>query len=247
MEGFSLTKSADPVVEKDAGALASRAAELIAVEARSGIALRGLFALALSGGSTPSAMLDRLTLQDLPWEHVHLFQVDERILPDGHPDRNSEDLSEHLIARIDIPASNVHLMPVTEPDPQAATRGYAAELAAVCGRGARLDLVHLGLGDDGHTASWPPGDPVADSGEADVAVVGPYRGQVRMTLTPPAVNRARQILWLVSGEGKADAVRRLLSGDPRLPASRVATENATLLLDLAAASKLGNRPHRQKG
>lgn len=237
----------DLVVEADSGALASRAADLVAAEARTAIALRKNFVVALSGGSTPAVMLDRLALRRLPWEHIHLFQVDERILPDGDPDRNAGDLAEHLIDRIGIPASNVHLMPVTVSDVRAASQGYADELTAVCGPGASLDLVHLGLGDDGHTASWPPGDPVADAADTDVAVVGPYRGHRRMTLTPPVVNRARRILWLVSGADKAGAVEGLVAGDGRLPASRVSSENAILMLDRAAASKLGPHPRRQKG
>lgn len=237
----------DLVVESDSRALASRAAGTVATEARSSIVRRGLFVVALSGGSTPSAMLDRLALRDLPWERIHVFQVDERVLPDGDPDRNAGDLTEHLIDRIAIPASNVHLMPVTAPDVHAAAESFAGELAAACGSGAALDLVHLGLGDDGHTASWPPGDPLAGADEVDVAVVGPYRGHVRMTLTPRVVNRARRILWLVSGEDKAGAVEGLMAGDPRLPASRVATDSATLMLDGAAASRLGPQPQQRKG
>jgi len=227
------------VVEPDAEALASRAAEMVAAQAKSSIDHGAAFAVALSGGSTPAVMLDHLARRDLPWGRIHVFQVDERILPDGDPDRNATDLLEHLVERIEVPPGNVHLMAVTGPDPRAACKSYADELAALAGPGGGLDLVHLGLGDDGHTASWPPGDPVSDLDDVDVAVVGPYRGHRRMTLTPPVVNRARRILWLVAGAGKSDAVKGLVAGDSRLPASRVATGNATLLLDEAAASKLG--------
>ena len=235
------------VVESDAGALASRAAEIVAAQAQSSIAHRGAFAVALSGGSTPAVMLDHLARRGLPWGRIHVFQVDERIVPDGDPNRNATDLLDHLVDRIEIPPRNVHLMPVTAPNLENASQSYAAELVALCGAEGDLDLVHLGLGDDGHTASWPPGDPVADVDDVDVAVVGPYRGHRRMTLTPPVVNRARRILWLVGGEGKAGAVEGLVAGDSRLPASRVATGNATLLLDEAAASKLGplGRRHRE--
>ncbi|MBA2272354.1 MAG: 6-phosphogluconolactonase [Actinobacteria bacterium] len=225
-------------LEPDAGALAFRAAGIVAAQAQASIADRGAFAVALSGGSTPAVMLDHLARRDLPWGRIHVFQVDERIVPDGDSDRNATDLLEHLVGRIEIPPDNVHLMPVTAPDLAEACRSYAGELAAPTGSDGRLDLVHLGLGGDGHTASWPPGDPVADAGDVDVVVVGPYRGHRRMTLTPPVVNRARRILWLVSGESKADAVEGLVAGDSRLPASRVATGNATLVLDQAAASKL---------
>jgi 6-phosphogluconolactonase len=236
----------DVEVAPDAGTLAPRAAEIVAARARSAVALRGVFVVAFSGGSTPALMLDHLARLELPWGLIHVFQVDERIVPDGDPDRNATDLLEHLVDRVVIPPSNLHLMPVTAPDPAAACRVYASDLAALGGpEGATggpegaTDLVHLGLGDDGHTASWPPGDPVTDAVDVDVALVGPYRGHRRMTLTPPAVNRARQILWLVSGEDKADAVEGLVTGDSRFPASRVATRNAILLLDEPAASKLG--------
>lgn len=228
-------------VEPDSEALATRAAEMVAAQVQDSISDRGVFAAALSGGGTPAVMLDHLALRDLPWSGIHVFQVDERIVPDGHPDRNAVDLLEHLVERIEIPTSNVHLMPVTTLPLQDASNSYAADLAALCGPNGGLDLVHLGLGEDGHTASWPPGNPVADATDVDVAVVGPYRGHVRMTLTPPVVNRAHRILWLVSGEGKAGAVEGLVAGDPQLPASRVARENAILLLDQAAASKLGPR------
>lgn len=234
-------------VETDAGVLASRAAEIVASRAQSSIAHRNSFAVAFSGGSTPAVMLDHLALWDLPWGRIHVFQVDDRIVPEGDPDRNAGDLLEHLVDRIEIPPPNVHLMPVTALNLEDASQGYAAEVAALCGPEGGLDLVHLGLGDDGHTASWPPGDPVADAVDVDVAVVGPYRGHLRMTLTPSVVNRARRILWLVTGEEKAGAVEGLVAGDSRLPASRVATGNATLLLDEAAASKLGPLGSQQKG
>ncbi len=234
-------------VEADPGVLASRAAEIVVARARSSIAHRGAFTVALSGGSTPAVMLDHLALRDLLWSRIHVFQVDERIVPDDDPDRNAGGLLEHLVDRIEIPPANVHLMPVTAPNLANASHHYAAELAALSGSDGRLDLVHLGLGDDGHTASWPPGDPVADAGDMDVAVVGPYRGHLRMTLTPRVVNRARRILWLVSGEEKAGAVEGLIAGDFRLPASRVATGNATLLLDEVAASKLGPLVRHRKG
>lgn len=229
----------DLEVQPDAGALASRATAIVAARARSAVDLKGTFVVAISGGSTPALMLDHLARLDLPWGHIHVFQVDERIVPDGDPDRNATDLQEHLVDRIEIPPSNVHLMPVTASDLATACEIYAGELAALTGTDRGIDLAHLGLGDDGHTASWPPGDPVADTGDVDVAVVGPYRGHRRMTLTPPVVNRAEQILWLVSGEDKADAAEGLVNRDSRLPASRVGTRNAILLLDEAAASKLG--------
>ncbi|MGH2769189.1 MAG: 6-phosphogluconolactonase [Actinomycetota bacterium] len=218
----------------DAAALAARAADYVAEHAGAGVAERGTFSLAVSGGATPAPMFRELATRRVPWEAIHLFQVDERVVPPGHPDRNLGILQESLLDRIPIPEGNVHLMGVNDDDLDAAARAYAQELRRVCGEGSRLDLVHLGLGSDGHTASWPPGDPVVEVTEMDVAVVGPFRGRLRMTLTPPPVNRAREILWLVAGPDKADALRRLLAGDPGLPATRVRTDHATLLAGAGA-------------
>ncbi|HLF41056.1 MAG TPA: 6-phosphogluconolactonase [Acidimicrobiia bacterium] len=223
-----------PVLEvvADAAALAAEGARRIGAEARAAVAARGRFVLALSGGRTPAAMFEALAAADLPWRDVHLFQVDERVAPDGHPDRNLTGLRSALVDRVPIPPANVHPMPVTEADLEAAASGYTAALHGAA-PGGMLDLVHLGLGDDGHTASWPPGDPVVDVTDRDVAVVGPYRGRVRLTLTPPAVNRARRILWLVDGADKAGALRGLLDGDPSLPASRVRRDEAVVLATAA--------------
>lgn len=220
-------------------ALASLAASRVAVLAETALAERGRAVLALSGGSTPGRMLAALARCGLAWGRVHVFQVDERVAPDGDPDRNASALRANLLERVPIPEANVHLMPVTAPDLAAAARAYAAELAETTGDGV-LDVVHLGLGDDGHTASWPPGDPVVDADgpdDADVAVVGPYRGRLRMTLTPAVVNRARAVVWLVDGADKAPVLERLLAGDPALPASRVRTDRAVVLTGSAATPR----------
>jgi 6-phosphogluconolactonase len=222
----------------DSETLAELAADRIAEAAEAAVRERGRFMLAVSGGTTPVAMFAALARRPLPWGAVHLFQVDERVAPDGHPDRNLTDLAAQLVDRVPIPAPNVHPMPVGAADLQAAARAYAAELAAATGGSGVPDLVHLGLGDDGHTASWPPGDPVAAAGgpdDPDVAVVGPFNGRLRMTLTPEAVNRARQIVWLVDGAAKAPVVARLLAGDPAIPASRVRTDRAVILAGSGAA------------
>ena len=223
----------------DGAALAARAADLVTESAEDAIAARGRFTLALSGGDTPAAFLGELASRPLPWEAIHLFQVDERVAPPGHPDRNLTGLLSTLVERVPLPAANLHAMPVDDPDLSAAAERHAAELARVTGTGA-LDVVHLGLGDDGHTASWPSGDPVVDA-TADVAVIGPYRGRLRMTLTPRAVNRAGRILWLVSGRDKAGVVARLVAGDPALPASRVRRDRATLLAGDGAGALLQGR------
>jgi 6-phosphogluconolactonase len=224
----------DLVVLDDADRLAAAAATRLADEVRRAVARQGRFAMAVSGGSTPDLMFAALATQPVPWEVVHLFQVDERVAPDGHPDRNLTHLRRQLVDRVPLSARNVHALPVTAGDPADAALRYAGMLADVCPDG--LDLVHLGLGDDGHTASWPPGDPVVDSDD-DVAVVGPYRGHLRLTLTPRVVNRAGLVLWLVSGEAKAAALAGLLAGDPALPASRVRRDAAIVLADRAAAPR----------
>ena len=216
----------------NAPALASRTAELVAARLAEAIDARGRATLAVSGGSTPLAFFADLALRTLPWEDVHVFQVDERAAPPG-PERNLTGLREALLERAPIPAANVHSMPVDEPDLAAAAAAYGEEIRAVIGTGGRLDVVHLGLGDDGHTASWPPGDPVVEAID-DVACVGPFNGRLRMTLTPPAVNRSGWIVWQISGATKAAALRGLLAGDPALPASRVRRHDVTLLADGAA-------------
>jgi 6-phosphogluconolactonase len=213
--------------------LAERAAEWIAARMKPAVASRGRFTLAVSGGSTPAAMFAALSQLALPWAEVHVFQVDERVAPDDDPDRNLGDLSANLLDRVPVHA---HVMDVTAPDLDDAARRYAAELRAVTDDGV-LDVVHLGLGDDGHTASWPPGDPVIDVEDADVAITQPYRGRVRMTLTVPTVNRARDVMFLAAGAGKAEMVQKLVARDPGIPASRVRPD-ATLLVDERAAAGL---------
>lgn len=219
----------------DAGAVAAHAARRLAAAARDAIAARGRCALAVSGGSTPGEMLRALAGEDLPWEKVHLFQVDERVAPPGHPDRNLVQLREALVSRVALPPGNVHAMPVEDVDLRTAAFLYERILQAVAGAPAVLDAVHLGLGADGHTASLVPGDPVLDVAGADVALTRPYAGRARMTLTFPALDRARAVVWVVTGAAKADALRRLLSGDRSIPAGRVSDARAAVIADRAAA------------
>lgn len=219
----------------DAEAVARRAASFIAELARESVAQRGRFLLATSGGTTPWRMLRFLAGEELPWPHVHLFQVDERVAPDGHPDRNLTHLRAILQGTTALPAENLHAMPVAALDLEEAAARYAAELRGVAGDPAVLDLVHLGLGVDGHTASLVTGDPALEVAEADVAVTGPYQGRRRMTLTYPALDRARQILWVATGPDKASALEGLLLRDRAIPAGRVSGERATILADAAAA------------
>ncbi len=225
-------------VLSDSKALAARAAALVAERAEQAVGTRGRFAMAVSGGRTPDAMFAGLAGLALTWARIELFQVDERVAPDGHPDRNLESLRRHLLSRVGLPGANVHPMPVTAADLPAAARRYAEELVRVCGHPPVLDLVHLGLGEDGHTASLVPGDPALDVTHRDVALTGVHGGRTRMTLTLPAINRAAGILWLVSGAGKASVLRRMLAADPSLPAAGVRRDRAVVLADRAAAVDL---------
>jgi 6-phosphogluconolactonase len=209
----------------DADAVARRGAEVVAEHAAAAIADHGSFSFAVSGGRTPWAMFADLAGK-LPWEKVTIYQVDERIAPDGDPDRNLTQLERALPPG---GAADVRPMPVWSEDLEAAAAQYAGELPR------ELDLVHLGLGPDGHTASLIPGDPVLEVSDRDVALTGEYQGRRRMTLTYPVLDRARAILWLVTGEDKVDALSRLRASDPSIPGGRVSSDHALVVADAAAA------------
>jgi 6-phosphogluconolactonase len=217
---------------------AREAAHLVASEARDAVAKRGRFVGAFSGGHTPWLMLRSLADEDVPWDRVHIVQVDERVAPAGDPDRNLTHLRESLLDRVPVPANNVHAMPVEAPDLAAAATQYARTLEGVAGLPPVLDLVHLGLGPDGHTASLVPGDPVLEIANADVGVTEAYQGRRRMTLTYPILNRSRRILWLVTGADKAGMLVRVRGADPSIPSGRVRQDTAVILADRAAAGKL---------
>jgi len=209
----------------DAESVARRGAEIAAAAAADAVADRGRFEFAVSGGRTPWAMFADLAGK-MPWDKVTIYQVDERVAPDGDPDRNLTHLLESLPAGA---GADVRAMPVRADDLDAAAAEYAASLPDA------FDLVHLGLGPDGHTASLVPGDPVLDVADRDVAVTGLYQGRRRMTLTYPVLQRARRILWLVTGEDKVDALGRLLDGDHSIPGGRVSREQALVVADVTAA------------
>jgi 6-phosphogluconolactonase len=221
----------------DADAVARQAAAIIAAEARTAVAERGRFIMAVSGGHTPWAMLKALAGEDVPWENVHLAQVDERVAPAGDPDRNLTHLHESLLEHAKLPKEQIYAMPVESTDLEAAAKQYAAVLAKVAGSPPVLDLVHLGMGPDGHTASLVPGDPVLQVTDADVAVTGIYQKRRRLTLTYPIINRARRVLWLITGADKVGMLTRLRAADPSIPAGRVTQEKALLLADRAAAGE----------
>lgn len=222
-------------VFNDADSVAREAAAIVAANAREAVRERGRFIFAVSGGKAPWIMLRALADQNVPWDKVHLVQVDERVAPAGHSDRNLTHLRESLLTRVQLRPEQIHAMPVEMPDLEAAVENYTHAMAEIAGSPAVLDLVHLGLGPDGHTASLVPGDPVLDVTDTDVALTGVYQGRRRMTLTYPIINRSRRILWLVTGSDKSKPLARLVEGDVSIPAGRVRQDQSLLLVDREAA------------
>lgn len=224
-------------VSADADSVAREAAAIVAAEARAAVVARGSFIMAVSGGRTPWLMLRALARADLPWDAVQVVQVDERVAPEGAPDRNLTHLRESLRGQASLHPEQVHAMPVEASDLNEAAARYELTLQQIAGSPPVLDLVHLGLGPDGHTASLVPGDPVLHVTDADVALTAVYKGRRRMTLTYPMLNRARRVLWLVTGHDKAEMVGRLHAGDTSIPAGRVHRDRALILADRAAAGR----------
>jgi 6-phosphogluconolactonase len=208
----------------DADAVARAGAAYVAEQARAAVGRGGRFHFAVSGGHTPWAMFAELAKENVPWEQVVVYQVDERVAPADDPDRNLHHLREALAG---APAQ-VEPMPVEDADLAAAAGAYAARLPA------HFDLVHLGLGPDGHTASLVPDDPVLSVTDRLVATTQPYQNRVRMTLTYPALARAHQILWLVTGHDKQGPLSKLLAGDTSIPAGRVEADASLVMADRAA-------------
>jgi 6-phosphogluconolactonase len=221
----------------DTDAVAREAAAIIAAQARAAVAARGRYILAVSGGHTPWLMLRDLASEDVPWSAVHVAQVDERVAPAGHPDRNLTHLRESLLEHAPLRAEQVYAMPVEAIDLEAAVSRYAQTLRGIAGSPPIFDLVHLGLGPDGHTASLVPGDPVLGITDADVALTGVYQGRRRMTLTYPMINRSRRILWMVTGNDKVEMLTRLCDVDRSIPAGRVVQASALVIADRAAVGQ----------
>lgn len=219
----------------DAASAAAIAADEIADACRRAVAERGQAIIAVSGGETPWLMLEHLRTRDLPWDRMHVAQVDERVAPRGSPRRNLTRLERILVDEGPLPRGQLLAMPVEAGDSGVAAMEYQRRLETVAGRPLTLDLVQLGLGTDGHTASLLPGDPVLEVIDRDVATSLPYQGQPRMTLTYPALDRARRRLWLVTGATKAASLAGLLAGDPAsdAPASRVSRADAVVVADEA--------------
>jgi 6-phosphogluconolactonase len=218
--------------------VATAGAAFIDARAKEAIGERGQFTIALSGGSTPWVMLRELARHDLPWEQIRIFQVDERVAPYVDAQRNLVHIKENFADQVSLPAANLYAMPVTGINLEEGAGRYERELINLAGQPPVLDLVHLGLGGDGHTASLVPGDPVLAISDRDVATTGEYGGRQRMTLTYPIINRARHILWLITGEGKAQMLERLIEADHDIPAGRISQQQATVVADAAALSGL---------
>jgi 6-phosphogluconolactonase len=212
----------------DPEAVHKHGAELIVERARAAVSDRGRCALGMSGGRDPWPMFSQLEDHQLDWTRTEIFQVDERVAPPGSDERNLT----HLVESLSIGAQgSIRPMPVTEQDLDAAADRYADLLPDA------LDLAHLGVGSDGHTASLVPGDPVLEVTDRRVAVTaGEYEGARRMTLTYPELHRARSLLWVITGEEKQEALHKLLARDPSIPAGRVEPSGDSLIMaDRAAA------------
>jgi 6-phosphogluconolactonase len=193
--------------------------------------------MAVSGGRTPWQMLRMLAGEDVPWAGVHVVQVDERIAPAGDPGRNLTHLRESLLGRAPLPADHIYAMPVEETDVEAAALSYARTLERIAGTPPVLDLAHLGLGPDGHTASLVPNDSVLDVVDRDVALTDVYMKRRRMTLTYLMLNRSRRILWVVTGAEKVAMLPRLRAADASIPAGRVRQDRALVLADRSAVGE----------
>ena len=210
-------------VAPDPTATAERGARFLASEIAQAIVKRGQAHIALSGGSTPWAMLRELRAMDMPWDAMHVYQVDERVAPDGDPDRNLTGLRNALLDHVPVHAHPLEVDPVRLDEPVLPNR---------------FDVVHLGLGDDGHTASLVPDDPALEVSDRPLAVTAPYRGRQRVTMTFPVIDAARTVLWLACGSAKAPLVVRAVARDLRIPAGRVANPNQHWFLDEPAAAEL---------
>jgi 6-phosphogluconolactonase len=221
----------------DAEAVAQKATQIIAELARERIRLTGKFLFAASGGSTPWKVLRQLADKSLPWEGIELFQVDERIAPAGDLQRNLTRIKENLLEHSPLIEKQIHAMPVEQTDLESAAETYAQQLHKLCGNPVKLDLIHLGLGEDGHTASLLPGDPARNS-QRPITVTNEYQGLRRMTMTYPVINAAQHRLWIVTGSNKQPMLERLYHGDESIPAGLVERNNAIILADQSAAGTL---------
>ncbi len=229
-------------VAVDAAQLARRAAERIASAIDLALDERDRAQIALAGGSTPALAYERLGLEHLPWERVDVLLGDERWVPPTDPASNARMIAATLLAQEPARTARFHAVPTELPTPEASAEAFEAMVRQLCpGDPPVFDLLLLGLGDDGHTASLFPGTPATQERTKGVTV-GAGKGMERITLTAPVLSAARQVVFLVSGEGKRQALSRLLdpSESPeRTPAKLVQPRGSVLVLaDAAAAAGL---------
>lgn len=214
---------------------ARSAAKGMARAINAAVRARGVCTIALSGGRSPAPLFAALAGEDIPWDSVHLFQVDERATPADDSNRNWLLLQSNLLQKVAIPSNNLHPILIDVDKPYVAAESYAKTLRTIAGQQPVIDIVHLGLGHDGHLASLVPDDSVLDVNDKEVAVTQAYEGYRRITLTYPCLRRARQIAWFVTGSEKTAMLRRLRSGDVSIPAGRLGHDHATIYADRAAA------------
>ncbi len=218
----------------DPDALARHAAELMLAAAR---ATDGPFTVALSGGSTPKRLYQLLATLPFPWERTHWFWGDERFVPPDDPASNYRMTREALLSHVRVPADHIHPVPTVGLTPHDAATRYESTLRAILAPERPLfDVVLLGLGTDGHTASLFPGKPMLEERDRWVGATDDPQGAPRITLTYPALESSRETLFLVAGADKKERLREVLAGDRRLPAARLQPQGALrFLADRAAA------------
>lgn len=231
---------------------ALRSAELLAQAIEAALGQRGRCLLVLSGGSTPRPVFDELALMDLRWERVMLLQADERLAPDGSPDRNLTQQQEAFegcgATWLPLPVDRLLKAAAASSDGESLLdrRPPAGVVAEILGDfNARLvefadeppvvDIAQLGIGTDGHTASLLPGDPALDELRRYVALTGLYQGHRRLTMTRPVFDRARLVVWLARGHEKAEPLGRLLTGDLSIPAGIIRPRQSVIVADSDAA------------
>jgi 6-phosphogluconolactonase len=222
----------------DEETVAREAAKFIAETVRQDVFARSRFVMALSGGQTPWKMLQILGSEDIPWKAVHIFQVDERLAPAGHRERNFTYLQESMLDHTDVLPEQIYAMPVDHKDLETMAGNYIQTLQRIAGNPPVLDLIHLGMGKDGHTASLVPGDPVLKMMDTDVALTGLYQGRQRLTMTYPFINRARRILWVITGREKSEMFNRLREADESIPAGCVCRTKTIVITDKEAAGRV---------
>ena len=222
-------------IGRDPANAAAMAADWLATRITEDVGERGRCVLALSGGQTPWKMLEELITRNVPWHALQVVQVDERVVPLDDPRRNFTHIHDLLCKRGRLEEKQLHPIPAERPDPDLVAREYAKALEALAGSPPIIDIVHLGLGSDGHTASLLPGDATLRIMDRDTAATGLYAGTRRITLTLPCLNRARAHLWLITGADKARSLRELIKGEGDIPAVRVVRDRAVVFADATAA------------